>query len=165
MKFGTLAVGDKVIASLCISSEDDTELKPLHFSSLDHRGNFQILNAVRPLESGGESLVHVQFSPLEVCEFSEKLTLTSGAESVRIYLYGEGVLPSITMDKATTEIDLGYAAPGSFKQGTFSLSYDTKCPLKYELSVVDDSPAEVADLSSFHVHPSSGVVESEGENF
>ena len=163
LSFGTVAIGERHIVTVRLSAEVANDILPVSCSMLDHRGDFQILNAVRPIRENKDCILHLCFSPRETREYFEKLTLSTRFESIRINLLGEGVLPSMSLVEDQSPIDMGFTVPKSIKENTFALKYVSKCPVRYQLCVEEENFSSKFGPSVFSCHPSSGIVESEGE--
>ena len=165
LSFGTVAIGERHTATLRLSAArfEEGEEIPVSLSLLDHRGDFQVLNAVRPIAEARDCVIHLCFAPRETREYFEKLTLSTKFESIRVNLVGEGVLPSMSLVEGQSPIDLGFVVPRDIKENTFSLKYVSKCPVRYRLCVEEENFSSSFGPSVFSCHPSSGIVESEGE--
>ncbi|QDZ24981.1 hypothetical protein HOP50_15g75240 [Chloropicon primus] len=161
--FGTVAIGERHILTLRLSAEEVEEVLPVSYSMLDHKGDFQILNAVRPIKKNKDCVLQLCFAPRETREYFEKLTLSTKFESIRINLLGEGVLPSMSLVDDQSPIDMGFTVPKDIKESAFALKYVSKCPVRYQLCVEEENFNSNFGPSVFSCHPSSGVVELEGE--
>ena len=163
LSFGTVAIGERHIVALRLSADDVSDPVPVALTLLDHRGDFQILNTVRPVRANADCVLHLCFAPRETREYFEKLTLSTRFESIRINLVGEGVLPSMSLVEDQSPIDMGFVTANDIRESTFALKYVSKCPVRYQLRVEEENFSSSFGPSVFSCHPSSGIVESEGE--